>query len=159
MMAFLPMPAIAQDSVQTVINFTGEIVDQNAAPVSGILPLEFRIFTSEKAKKAISTEKHSVSVIDGKYTVTLGESSSITSSLESLFVAVYLDNKELTRQEASTEHQLVSSSPKTIRTETIGSENGSSFTLTCPPGYVVTGIEGSVDKGIQGIRLVCSKTI
>ena len=40
----LASPALASEPSQTVVDFTGELVDQNAAPVSGVLPLEFKIY-------------------------------------------------------------------------------------------------------------------
>ena len=154
----LPSFASAEES-QTVIDFNGELIDQNAAPLSGVLPLEFRIFANDKAKKPIATEKHFVSVVDGAYFVSLGESAPIKSTAETLFVAVYLDGKELTRQQVSTQLQLVATNPKIAKTDAAGSDNGDTFSLECPAGYVVTGIEGSTKNGIQGIRLICSKAI
>ncbi len=154
----LPSFASAEES-QTVIDFNGELIDQNAAPLSGVLPLEFRIFANDKAKKPIATEKHFVSVVDGAYFVSLGESAPIKSTAETLFVAVYLDGKELTRQQVSTQLQLVATNPKIVKTDAAGSDNGDTFSLECPAGYVVTGIEGSTKNGIQGIRLICSKAI
>ena len=154
----IPWNVYAQET-QTIIDFSGELVDQAAAPVSGVLPLEFRVYTDSKAKKPIATEKHFVSIIDGNYYVSLGESSQIKSKAETLFVAVYLNNKELTRQEVSVQHQIVSAESRTKRTTTAGSEEGEAFSLSCPAGYVVTGIEGSDKDGIKGLRLICSKTI
>ncbi len=36
----LPMSAFAEEATQTVVDSKGEIVDQNAAPASGVLPLQ-----------------------------------------------------------------------------------------------------------------------
>lgn len=154
----LPSFALAEEA-QTVIDYNGELIDQNAAPLSGVLPLEFRIFANDKAKKTIATEKHFVSVVDGAYFVSLGESAPIKSTAETLYVAVYLDGKELTRQQVGTQLQLVASNPKVVKTDAAGNENGQNFTLECPAGYVVTGIEGSTKNGIQGLRLICSKAV
>ena len=41
-MAKFILSAFADEATQTVVDFNGEIVDQNAAPVSGVLPLERR---------------------------------------------------------------------------------------------------------------------
>lgn len=153
----MPCIAAAQDSAQTVIDFSGELVDQDAAPISGVLPLEFRIYSDSKSKKAIATEKHYVSVVDGRYSVTLGENSTIKSKQDSLSVAVYLDNKELTRQDVGTLQQIVPIPPNRTVTQGAGSETGDSFRLECPEGYVVTGIEGNQKNGIQGLKLICTK--
>ena len=155
----MPGAAFAQDSAQTVIDFNGELVDQDAAPISGVLPLEFRIYTDNKSKKAIATEMLYVSVVDGKYAVTLGETSEIRTKQDKLQVAVLLDGKELTRQEVSTLQQIVPVTPNQTTTTTAGSDSGESFKLECPAGYVVTGIEGTQKNGIQGLRLICSKRV
>ena len=152
-----PLTAFAQDSTETVIDFKGEIVDQDAAPVSGVLPLEFRIFTDKNGKKAIVTEKHFISIVDGAYSLVLGESSQIKSKNGTLYVAVYLDGKELTRQEVNTQQQIVSKESQTVETDV--TPNSGDFQLECPPGYVVTGIKGNSKNGIQNIKLICSKTV
>ena len=41
-------------------------------------------------------------------------------------------------------------------TSTVGSGDGSPFRLSCPPGFVVTGIKGKADEGIANLQLVCS---
>lgn len=156
--ALFPAGAYAQNTL-TVIDFNGEIVDQNAAPVSGVLPLEFRVFPDSKSKKALAVEKHYVSVVDGSYMVSLGETSKIQSNLQKLYVAVYLDNKELMRQEVDTQRQIVPESPKTVTTDAAGSDAGEPFKLECPAGYVVTGIEGNAKSGISGLKLICSKAV
>lgn len=159
LMSLISLNAYAQDTTQTIIDFSGELVDQSAIPVSGVLPLEFRIYSDSKSKKLLATEKHFVSVVDGNYFISLGETSKIQSKADTLYVAVYLDKKELTRQEVSVQHQIVSPEARTTRTTAAGSEEGNAFSLSCPAGYVVTGIEGTDKDGIQGLRLICSKTI
>ncbi|MBQ8037629.1 MAG: hypothetical protein IJ268_11600 [Proteobacteria bacterium] len=156
--ALFPGAAYAESTL-TVIDFNGEIVDQNAAPVSGVLPLEFRVFADSKAKKALAVEKHYVSVVDGSYMVSLGEDAKIQTNQQKLYVAVYLDNKELMRQEVDTQRQLVPESPKTATTERAGGDAGEPFRLECPAGYVVTGIEGNAKTGISGLKLICSKAV
>jgi hypothetical protein len=41
-------------------------------------------------------------------------------------------------------------------TSPVGSGDGTPFRLTCPPGYVVTGIKGKADDRISNLQLVCS---
>ncbi len=41
-------------------------------------------------------------------------------------------------------------------TSPVGSGDGTPFRLTCPPGYVVTGIKGKADDRISNMQLVCS---
>lgn len=41
-------------------------------------------------------------------------------------------------------------------TSAVGSGEGTSFRLTCPPGFVVTGIKGKADDTIANLQLVCS---
>ena len=155
----LPGMAVAEES-QTVVSFEGEIVDQSAAPVSGVLPLEFRVYSDSKSKKAILTEQYFVSIVDGAYQVVLGEKGGLPTDAEKLYVAVYLDKKELTRQEVAVRRQVVNVDSHVVQTETVGGNSGKTFELSCPAGYVVTGIEGTTENdGIQGLRLVCSKSI
>ena len=159
LLLLVPFSAYAGDTPQTFIDFNGELVDQAAAPLSGVLPLEFRIYADSKSKKPIATEKHFVAVVDGNYAVSLGELSKITAKTDNLSVGVYLDGAELTRQEVSVKRQIVPSPPKVTTTESIGNDNGESFKLECPAGYVVTGIEGTTKNGIQGLKLICSKAL
>lgn len=100
----LASPALASEPSQTVVDFTGELVDQNAAPVSGVLPLEFKIYTDEKSKKPIATERHFIAVVDGSYAIALGESSQIKTTKSELYVAVLLDGKELMRQKVAVQN-------------------------------------------------------
>ncbi len=158
-LTLLPATVLAEEATQTIIDFNGEFVDQNAAPLAGVLPLEFRVFADNKSKKALATEKHFVAVVDGQYAITLGETGELKTTADKLYVAVYLDGKELTRQEVSTQRQLVASNPKVVVTPNAGRETGDSFKLECPSGYVVTGIEGSAQNGIQGLKLICSQAV
>jgi hypothetical protein len=41
-------------------------------------------------------------------------------------------------------------------TSAVGSGEGSPFRLTCPPGFIVTGIKGKADEKISNLQLVCS---
>lgn len=151
--------ANAAEPTATVVDFNGELVDQNAAPISGVLPLEFRVYTEEKSKKAIATEKHFISVVDGAYAITLGESSELKTTKTDLYVAVLLDGKELTRQKASVQKQIVAAQPTktTSKTAEDAAENNA-FKLECPTGYVMTGVEGSLND-IRTLKVICSKTI
>lgn len=155
--------AFAAENVQTFIEFYGEIVDQNALAVSAVLPLEFRIYTTQNGKKAIATEKHYVSVVDGKYSITLGDVTPILAAQSTLYVAVLLDGKELTRQVVSTTRQIVDTKAvsKVTQTKSVNLSDSASgdFKLTCPAGYVVTGIEGKRENGqLSSIQLICSNT-
>jgi hypothetical protein len=41
-------------------------------------------------------------------------------------------------------------------TSAVGSGEGTPFRLTCPPGFVVTGLKGKADDKISNLQLVCS---
>ena len=156
---FAGTAGFAEDNVQTFVEFKGEIVDQNALAVSAVLPLEFRIYATEKAKKALSTEKHFVSVVDGKYTVTLGDQKALSNASPELYVAVVMDGKELTRQKVSTARHIVNTKVEsnTKQTKKVSASENGDFSLKCPNGYVVTGIEGTRSDGkFESIRLICS---
>lgn len=154
-----PSAVFAQTmSTETIVAFHGELVDQNAVPLSGVLPLEFRVFASQNSRKALATERHFVSVIDGQYSLSIGEKSKINSKNKSLYVAVYLDGKQLTRQKASAFLQVVPESlPATTRSPMAASTGKDAFKLECPKGYVVTGIEGRLDGKDNNLQLICSR--
>lgn len=40
-------------------------------------------------------------------------------------------------------------------TSVAGSTDGESFTLECPPGHVLTGLEGTAADGLRSLRLIC----
>ena len=40
-------------------------------------------------------------------------------------------------------------------TSAAGSTDGEGFTLECPPGHVLTGIEGTAGDGLRSLRLIC----
>lgn len=155
----LAAPALAAEPSQTVVDFTGELVDQNAAPVSGVLPLEFKIYTDEKSKKPIATESHFIAVVDGSYAIALGESSQIKTTKGELYVAVLLDGKELMRQKVAVQKQLIATTPNKVQTKKASDvADDDQFKLECPAGYVVTGVEGSLSN-IGDLRLICAKAI
>lgn len=157
LLCLLPLPASAEQ-LQTFIDFNGELVDQNAAPISGVIPLDFKIYNDAKSKKAIAEESHFVAVVDGAYAIALGEQKEINSKKSELYVAVCLNGKELTRQKVSAQKQILPENPKTVTTDPVGNTNGE-FKLECPDGYVVTGISGSTKDGLKSLRAICSKSV
>lgn len=40
-------------------------------------------------------------------------------------------------------------------TSVAGSTDGETFTLECPPGHVLTGLEGTAADGLRSLRLIC----
>ncbi|MFH1529228.1 MAG: hypothetical protein ABIK09_00690 [Pseudomonadota bacterium] len=40
-------------------------------------------------------------------------------------------------------------------TSVAGSTDGESFTLECPPGHMLTGLEGTAADGLRSLRLIC----
>lgn len=156
---FVSSPVLADEPSQTVVDFTGELVDQNAAPVSGVLPLEFRIYSEKKSRKPLATENHFIAVVDGSYAVALGESSQIKTTKSELYVAVLLDGKELMRQKVAVQKQLIATTPNKVKTKKASDvAEEDLFKLACPVGYIVTGIEGSLSNP-NDIQLICSKVI
>jgi len=153
----LPLAAHAQ-SLRTFIDFHGELIDQDAIAISGVLPLEFRIFQTENSKKPLTTETHFVAVVNGNYSLTLGEATPLHVQDNTLFVAVYLEGKELTRKRVTTTRQMVPNLETTTRTtNSVGGSQGQPFSIECPKGHVVTGIRGTTNnEGIQSLQLICS---
>lgn len=158
--AYFPAAALAQEDARTVVDFSGEIVDQDAVAVSGVLPLEFRIFSDEKSRRPLAVERHFIAVVDGAYAVTLGEDSAISAKGTRLVVAVYLDGRELTRQEVAVGKQLVRKASRVVETPRAGdAAQDGAFRLECPAGYVVTGVEGALKDGVNSLRAVCTQAV
>ncbi|MCL2325086.1 MAG: hypothetical protein FWC40_01080 [Proteobacteria bacterium] len=153
----LPLAAYAQ-SLRTFVDFHGELIDQDAIAVSGVLPLEFRLFQTENSKKPLATETHFVAVVNGNYSLILGEMTPLHVQDNTLYVAVFLDGKELMRKSVTTTRQVVPNLEATTRqTRSAGNTSGQPFTLECPKGHIVTGIEGTTHDGrIESLRLICS---
>lgn len=40
-------------------------------------------------------------------------------------------------------------------TRPVGNTDGESFTLECPPGHMLTGLEGTTGDGLRSLRLIC----
>ena len=62
--------AYAQDTMR--VGFTGELLDENDAPISGVFPLTFSLYDGEGVADAAWSEQQFVAVFDGMYTVELG---------------------------------------------------------------------------------------
>jgi|GEM_PF-2431411 hypothetical protein len=155
---FTALSATAQESEKIVVNYRGELVDQDARAISGVLPLKFKIYAQERAKKSIAEESHFVAVVDGTYLVLLGNESTIRSKASQLWVGVELEGRELTRQKVAT--QVIFEAPKesiVLRSDEVGAQTGESYQLNCPQGYVVTGIEGTSGEALHSLKLVCTK--
>ncbi|MFO0749166.1 MAG: hypothetical protein U1F43_26410, partial [Myxococcota bacterium] len=41
-------------------------------------------------------------------------------------------------------------------TEKVGGQGGTAYNLQCPPGYAVTGIQGTYESYVNAITLICT---
>ncbi|OIP40531.1 MAG: hypothetical protein AUK47_08260 [Deltaproteobacteria bacterium CG2_30_63_29] len=227
--AFADDEKAVDDEKKFELIYTGEMIDQEGQPVSGIFPLVFKIFDSEKGKTSEWTETQFVSIVAGQYTVSLGRVSPLPerAASEKVFLGVQLDGGELVRQPLSatpmtTASQHVSSPSvggvgevefaahagdadtlgglgpesfapadtaaqleahvnntklhgggtaaaapavaggaalggRTWKSGYAGGSGGKPFNLTCPEGYVLTGIEGRSGAVMDSIRAVCTQ--
>lgn len=224
----VPAWASADDEKKIELIYTGEMIDQEGQPVSGIFPLTFKIFDSEKGKSSEWTETHFVSVVAGQYTVSLGRDAALPerAAEEKVYLGVTLDGGELVRQPlnatpmsavserggvisgavgevefaqragdadtlggfgpenfapADTAAKLdghiknskihgggtAAAAPtggggatlggRTWKSDYAGGSGGKPFALTCPEGYVLTGIEGRSGAVMDSIRAVCTQ--
>lgn len=96
--AFSDDEETANDQYELV--YEGEFLDQEKRPISGVFPLEFKLYNNGKDRKALWSEKHYVAVIDGRYEVVLGLDKPIPSEIENktISLGVELKGKEVVRQ-------------------------------------------------------------
>ena len=203
--------------------YAGEFIDQDAAPVAGVFPLLFKIYPEEKGKKAMWSESHFVSVVDGNYIIILGRQESLPKRAadETVYLGVELNGTELVRQpirakvvsdqvrvagpsllSANVEYAERAGDAATLggfgpndfapaslvdqfnqharnkdlhggggggggggavlsgtphKSDFAGGSGGKIFTLLCPAGFVMTGIEGRSGAVLDSIRVVCTK--
>lgn len=57
---------------QIEVIYQGLLQDESGAPVSGLFPLKFSVYRGSSSAKPLWEEQHFVSIIDGKYAVSLG---------------------------------------------------------------------------------------
>jgi hypothetical protein len=62
--------------------YTGELADDELKPISGIFKVTFKLYPDLSAPKEIWTEKLFVSIVEGRYDVTLGRVSPIGANLD-----------------------------------------------------------------------------
>ena len=73
--------------------YTGELADDDLKPISGIFKITFKLFPDLSAPKEIWTEEVFVTIVEGRYDVTLGRVAPIGANLDGrqLFLSAALD--------------------------------------------------------------------
>lgn len=81
----------AADGV-ALVTFTGELIDGESRPISGVFPIQFRLYEAETGGEPLWAEGRFVSVAEGMYEVQLGATEPIPAELygRTLFVGVEL---------------------------------------------------------------------
>jgi hypothetical protein len=74
------------------VPFRGELIDGQNAPISGVFPMEFRVYDSETGTAPVYTEPHFVAVVEGMYEIRMGVSQPLPPELlgRPVWVAVHL---------------------------------------------------------------------
>lgn len=101
-----------------LVTWTGEFIDPDLRPVSGVFAITLRLFDDAAASDAVWTERRYVSVLDGTYELLLGEHSALPESLRgrTMSLGVSVDGAgEVTRSEL----RIVPAPPKPGRAETL----------------------------------------
>jgi hypothetical protein len=211
---------VTSDSVEVV--YRGLLQDERGQPVSAVLPLTFRLYRTSMSAEPVWTEEHFVSIIDGRYQVSLGRQTPLQ---EQLLVGERWLGVELTGEGEILRDQITITRPGQTRSPNsgngdgvatvaeralvadnalaldgitaedieelanlallrlgehmadpnahsasaryrIGSERvvptgaggagGTPFDVRCPPGHVVTGIEGRAGRLLDYMTVVCS---
>ncbi len=84
-----------------VLVYSGKLLDERAAPIGGVFPLTFALYSKSRGGKALWSETHFVAVDNGGYVVELGRKKSISRSidLDTLYVGVRITGgPELVRE-------------------------------------------------------------
>ena len=91
-------PARAEDPSRVV--YEGQLLDSAKRPLSGVFPMEFNLFRSEKSTRGAWSEQHFIAVEDGRYTIELGATKPIPSSLnlDRVYLGVTIGGQELVRE-------------------------------------------------------------
>jgi len=84
----------------TVVEYTGRMVDENGRPVSGIYPINFKLYSTARTPRVVWSDRMWVSVVDGAYTVGIGSSKPLPRNQDftKLMLAVEIQGVELSRQ-------------------------------------------------------------
>jgi len=83
------------------VAYVGELIDESGTAISGVFPLTFKLYETERAASSVWTERHFVAVRDGAYRVALGAASPVPAALagRDMFIAVEVGTLgELVRQ-------------------------------------------------------------
>jgi len=89
----------------THVAYEGQLLDSHRKPLSGIYPLTFSLYRSEKSSRPAWSESHYVAVEDGSYVVQLGDTRPIPSTLhlDRLYISVAVTGgSELVREKLAT---------------------------------------------------------
>ena len=85
-----------------LIRYTGELLDENSQPISGVFTMTFRLFRSQDTSSPLWTERHHVAVAMGEYGVRLGGRQPLDESWrdQTLWLSVEIDSLgEIVRHE------------------------------------------------------------
>ena len=76
--------------------YRGVLQNEAGQPVSGVFPLTFRLYRGAMSAQPLWSEDHFISVVDGRYQVTLGESSPLREHLLSgeRWIGIELDGQD-----------------------------------------------------------------
>lgn len=89
-----------------VARYEGELIDDQARPLAGIFALTFKLYPEQEAEEAVWEEHHFLAVVEGGYTVRLGENTLLNPewSGREMYVAVEFMGQEIVREAQSLTH-------------------------------------------------------
>lgn len=121
LLALLPLSHAVADDAQPVkyqMVYEGEFIDQAKKPLTGIFKLQFKLYQDKQSRKAMWSEDHFISVVNGHYEVVLGQQRSIPASAANkpLFLSVNINGREVLRQPIDLEVINTSSAGATLST-------------------------------------------
>lgn len=95
--SFVTSSAMAQEFR---IEYTGELIDESARPLSGVFPMTFKLYENADSTEPIWSESHYVAVVDGEYTLDLGNATPLDPELarRALSLGAELLGQEIVRE-------------------------------------------------------------
>ena len=105
---------VANAEGPALVAYGGQLQDAHKRPLSGIYPLTFSFYRSEKSTRPAWSESHFVAVEDGKYLVQLGDTRPIptTLKLDRLYISVAVTGgAELVRERLSADEATAEATP------------------------------------------------
>jgi hypothetical protein len=135
MVALVLLSHAVQAQVPRQLSFQGHLTDAAAVPISGAIPMTFKLYASPNGGGALFTETQTVAVTNGVYNVLLGSST----PLDAPFDVSYYLGVTVGADAEMTPRVVLSAAPYALRADSLAA------TATVP-GTQITGSAGTIPQ-------------